>query len=172
MVAGHVTVTRAIGSALNRSLLLPASARRTCSTPSRRRSAIEEILRLESPAQGLVPHRHARRRDRRHRHSGRRAHHGAFRLGQSRRVRVRGGRDVRSRSGRPRAAYCFRQGHPFLHRGAAGAARAWHRAAGAAHAPAGAARRAAEPRVREPAFFARGFAELHVAWGRGSRCRS
>jgi cytochrome P450 len=52
MVAGHVTVTRAIGSALDRAFAEPA-LRDDLLAPDRCVRAIEEILRLESPAQGL-----------------------------------------------------------------------------------------------------------------------
>ena len=52
MVAGHVTVTRAIGSTLQRLFEEPA-LRGHLLDPGRAPRAIEEILRLESPAQGL-----------------------------------------------------------------------------------------------------------------------
>jgi cytochrome P450 len=52
MVAGHVTVTRAIGSTLHR-LFADPSLRDELLDPERAPAAIEEILRLESPAQGL-----------------------------------------------------------------------------------------------------------------------
>jgi cytochrome P450 len=52
MVAGHVTVTRAIGSALDRMFSVPA-LREHLLDPDLAAKAIEEILRLESPAQGL-----------------------------------------------------------------------------------------------------------------------
>jgi cytochrome P450 len=52
MVAGHVTVTRAIGSALNRMFAAPI-LREHLLDPVVSGQAIEEILRLESPAQGL-----------------------------------------------------------------------------------------------------------------------
>jgi len=52
MVAGHVTVTRAIGSALH-SLFSCPSLRQLLLDPEQAPRAIEEILRLESPAQGL-----------------------------------------------------------------------------------------------------------------------
>lgn len=52
MVAGHVTVTRAIGSALHRMFAEPA-LREHLLDPELGPKAIEEILRLESPAQGL-----------------------------------------------------------------------------------------------------------------------
>jgi cytochrome P450 len=52
MVAGHVTVTRAIGSALHRSFTEPR-LRHDLLDPGMAPKAIDEILRLESPAQGL-----------------------------------------------------------------------------------------------------------------------
>ena len=52
MVAGHVTVTRAIGSALNRMFAAPM-LREHLLDPAVSGQSIEEILRLESPAQGL-----------------------------------------------------------------------------------------------------------------------
>jgi cytochrome P450 len=52
MVAGHVTVTRAIGSTLHRMFSEP-ELRDHLLDPERAAKAIEEILRLESPAQGL-----------------------------------------------------------------------------------------------------------------------
>ena len=58
MVAGHVTVTSAIGSTLARLFVEPA-LREHLLDPALAPKAIEEILRLESPAQGLfrVPRR-------------------------------------------------------------------------------------------------------------------
>jgi cytochrome P450 len=52
MVAGHVTVTRAIGSTLDRMFSEPA-LREHLLDPELCAKAIEEMLRLESPAQGL-----------------------------------------------------------------------------------------------------------------------
>jgi cytochrome P450 len=52
MVAGHVTVTRAIGSTLHRLFAQPP-LREHLLDPAVAPQAIEEILRLESPAQGL-----------------------------------------------------------------------------------------------------------------------
>jgi cytochrome P450 len=52
MVAGHVTVTRAIGSTLSRVFADPR-LRDHLLDPQTLPAAIEEILRLESPAQGL-----------------------------------------------------------------------------------------------------------------------
>lgn len=52
MVAGHVTVTRAIGSALHLLVRHPAVGEQL-RDPARAANAVEEILRLESPAQGL-----------------------------------------------------------------------------------------------------------------------
>jgi cytochrome P450 len=52
MVAGHVTVTRAIGSALSLASRIPA-LREHLLDPELAPRAIDELLRLESPAQGL-----------------------------------------------------------------------------------------------------------------------
>jgi cytochrome P450 len=52
MVAGHVTVTRAIGSALAVAFRHP-DLREQLGDPERAPLAAEEVLRLESPAQGL-----------------------------------------------------------------------------------------------------------------------
>jgi len=52
MVAGHVTVTRAIGSTLHRTFSEPA-LRDHLLDPELAPKAIEEVLHLESPAQGL-----------------------------------------------------------------------------------------------------------------------
>jgi cytochrome P450 len=53
LVAGHVTVTRAIGSALVLLLDHPDAMRELRADPSLVPGAVEELLRLESPAQGL-----------------------------------------------------------------------------------------------------------------------
>jgi cytochrome P450 len=53
VVAGHVTVTRAIGSALVLLLDLPGELERLRNEPEHWPGTVEEILRLESPAQGL-----------------------------------------------------------------------------------------------------------------------
>jgi len=53
VVAGHVTVTRAIGNALVLLLSEPGRIDELRADPSLVASAVEEILRLESPAQGL-----------------------------------------------------------------------------------------------------------------------
>jgi cytochrome P450 len=53
IVAGHVTVTRAIGSALVLLLEQPETIDDLRADPSLVPGAVEEILRLESPAQGL-----------------------------------------------------------------------------------------------------------------------
>ena len=53
VVAGHVTVTRAIGNALVLLLAEPGRAAALREDPSLVPLAVEEILRLESPAQGL-----------------------------------------------------------------------------------------------------------------------
>jgi cytochrome P450 len=53
VVAGHVTVTRAIGNALVLILGEPGRAQALRAEPELIPAAVEEILRLESPAQGL-----------------------------------------------------------------------------------------------------------------------
>lgn len=53
VVAGHVTVTRAIGNGLVLLLSEPGRAERLLAEPELVAPAVEEILRLESPAQGL-----------------------------------------------------------------------------------------------------------------------
>lgn len=53
VIAGHVTVTRAIGNALLLLLGEPARAEALRSNPELVGTAVDEILRLESPAQGL-----------------------------------------------------------------------------------------------------------------------
>ena len=53
VVAGHVTVTRAIGNALVLLLGEPVRAEQLREDPTLVPAAVEEILRLESPAQGL-----------------------------------------------------------------------------------------------------------------------
>lgn len=53
VVAGHVTVTRAIGNALVLLLSEPGRADELRARPELIPAAVEEILRLESPAQGL-----------------------------------------------------------------------------------------------------------------------
>ena len=53
VVAGHVTVTRAIGNALVLLLGEPGRAAELRADPALVPAAVEEILRLESPAQGL-----------------------------------------------------------------------------------------------------------------------
>ena len=61
MVAGHVTVTRAIGNTIGLLFRDPA-VREALLDPAGAGRAIEEILRLESPAQGLFRRHAARRR--------------------------------------------------------------------------------------------------------------
>jgi cytochrome P450 len=53
VIAGHVTVTRAIGNALVLLLSEPERAEALRARPELVPAAVEEILRLESPAQGL-----------------------------------------------------------------------------------------------------------------------
>lgn len=53
MVAGHVTVTRVLGSALVRLSDHPEQQEQVREDPDRLADTIDEVLRLESPAQGL-----------------------------------------------------------------------------------------------------------------------
>ncbi len=53
VVAGHVTVTRALGSALVLLLREPAGLEQISRDPQLVPAVVEEVLRLESPAQGL-----------------------------------------------------------------------------------------------------------------------
>ena len=97
MVAGHVTVTRAIGSALDRMF----------DEPTLREHLLDPELcregdRGDPPARvagaGAVPRDHERGRARRRGASGGRARDGALRLGEPRRVRLRGTRTSTGRS--------------------------------------------------------------------------
>lgn len=53
VIAGHVTVTRAIGNAVIQLLESPGQAHRLRAEPALVPAMVEELLRLESPAQGL-----------------------------------------------------------------------------------------------------------------------
>ncbi len=164
MVAGHVTVTRAIGSTLDLLLRQPP-LRELLLDPARAPAAIEEILRLESPAQGLF--RRATRdvelggatipagaRVMAHFASANRdervfAHAGELRPGCPDRVRhVAFGKGIHFCIGAPLARLELAVALPALLERLPGL------------------RRGSAPAVREPLFFARGFASLPVAWGR------
>jgi cytochrome P450 len=162
MVAGHVTVTRAIGSALDLLFRRPELGRHLLDAELAPR-AIEEILRLESPAQGLF------------RRTTREVRLGETTLPEGARVMVHFGsanRDERvfaaadeldpSREelgrhvafgkgihfciGAPLARVELRIALPLLLERLPGL------------------RRAAEPHERETVFFARGFRRLVVEW--------
>jgi len=163
MVAGHVTVTRAIGSAVNVLFSCP-QLREPLLDPERAPQTIEEILRLESPAQGLF--RTATRdaelsgvpipggaRIMVHFASANRdecVFADADRLQPDRADLVRHvafGKGIHFCIGAPLARLELAIALPALLRRLPGL------------------RPGGRPSVREPVFFARGFAELHVAWG-------
>ena len=162
MVAGHVTVTRAIGNALHTLFACP-HLRALLLDPAQAPDAIEEILRLESPAQGLF------------RTATRDVALGGVTIPAGARIMVHfasANRDVcvfadADRYDPKRADLgkhvAFGKGIHFC----IGAPLA--RLELAIALPALLQRlprlRAGGPRVREPTFFARGFAQFHVAWG-------
>ena len=162
MVAGHVTVTRAIGSALDRAFADPA-VREHLLDPDRCAKAVEEILRLESPAQGLF------------RVTTREVELGGTRLPQGARVmahfasanrdacvfaeadayrperddigaHLAFGKGIHFCIGAPLGRLELRVALPMLLRRLPGL------------------RPGAEPPTREAVFFARGFTSLHVEW--------
>ncbi len=163
MVAGHVTVTRAIGNALHLLFARP-DLRARLLDPTRVATAIEEILRLELPAQGLF------------RTATRDVELGGVTIPAGARVMVHfasANRDACVFSNpdvfEPERAELTR--HIAFGKGI-------HFCIGAplARLELGIALPALLERlprlrpghgraVREPTFFARGFAELHVAWG-------
>jgi cytochrome P450 len=163
MVAGHVTVTRAIGNALNVLFACP-HLRAPLLDSAQAPQIIEEILRLESPAQGLF--RTATRdtelggaaiptgaRVMVHFASANRdecvfAEAASFRPDRADLVRhVAFGKGIHFCIGAPLARLELGIALPALLKRLPGL-----RPSGRSH-------------VREPVFFARGFAELHVAWG-------
>ena len=162
MVAGHVTVTRAIGSTLFRTFSDPALRDHLLDTELAPK-AIEEILRLESPAQGLF------------RVTTREVDLGGARLPEGARVmahfasanrdaciftdpdtyrperddigaHLAFGKGIHFCIGAPLARLELRIALPLLLR----------RLPGLRHGP--------EPRQREAVFFARGFTSLPVEW--------
>ena len=164
MVAGHVTVTRAIGNALHILFSRP-DLREHLLDPTRTPSAIEEILRLESPAQGLF------------RTAMRDAELGGAKIPQGARIMVHFasanrdecvfskpdafapdraelvrhiafGKGIHFCIGAPLARLELEIALPELLRRLPGL-----RPSGGID-------------VREPTFFARGFAQLQVAWGK------
>jgi cytochrome P450 len=163
MVAGHVTVTRAIGSTLALLFRQP-QLRDHLLDPERRGAAIEEVLRLESPAQGLfrtatrdvalggatIP---AGARVMAHFASANRdecafAAPGDYRADREDIAKhLAFGKGIHFCIGAPLARLELGVALPALLRRLPGI------------------RAAAEPPQREPVFFARGFARLVVAWG-------
>ena len=163
MVAGHVTVTRAIGNALHVLFSRP-DLRAHLLDPERAPRAIEEILRLESPAQGLfrtvtrdvklggvnIP---AGARIMAHFASANRdecvfADPDAFEPDRADLVRhIAFGKGVHFCIGAPLARLELAIALPALLERLPGL------------------RPSGVPCVREQTFFARGFAQLHVAWG-------
>ncbi len=163
MVAGHVTVTRAIGNALSILFACP-HLREPLLDPARAPQIIEEILRLESPAQGLfrtatrdveiggttIP---AGARVMVHFASANRdecvfAEAGSFQPERGDLVRhVAFGKGIHFCIGAPLARLELGIALPALLRRLPNL------------------RPSGRPHVREPVFFARGFTELHVAWG-------
>lgn len=163
MVAGHVTVTRAIGSALNLLFSCP-HLRDHLLDPEQAPRAIEEILRLELPAQGLF--------------------RTAMRDTEIGGIAIPAGARIMAHFASANRDACvfaeadtFDPDRPDLARHIA-FGKGIHFCIGAplARLELGIAlpalltrlrglRAGGGARVREPAFFARGFAELHVAWG-------
>jgi cytochrome P450 len=162
MVAGHVTVTRAIGSTL-RLLFAHPPLREQLLDPVSAPRAIEEVLRLESPAQGLF------------RTAARDVVVGGTTIPSGARVMAHfasANRDervfVEPASCRPGRAdigghVAFGKGIHFCI-GAPLARLELEIALPALLARLPNLRPAAEPALREPLFFARGFATLPVAW--------
>jgi cytochrome P450 len=163
MVAGHVTVTRAIGSALALCFRHP-ELRGRLADPETRPRAIEEVLRLESPAQGLF------------RRTTREVELGGALLPAGARVMVHFGSANRDEA-RFAAADCLRLDRPELSRHLA-FGKGIHFCIGAPLArlelgialpllaerlPGLRPAADAEPE-REPIFFARGFSRLVVEW--------
>ena len=163
MVAGHVTVTRAIGSALHVMFSCPHLRDQLLDSEQAPR-AIEEILRLESPAQGLF------------RTATRDTELGGVAIPAGARIMAHFASANRDECVFAKAD-TFDPDRPDLGRHIA-FGKGVHFCIGAplARLELGVAlpallarlpdlRPSGGPRMREPAFFARGFAELHVAWG-------
>jgi cytochrome P450 len=163
MVAGHVTVTRAIGSTLDLLFRHP-SLREHLLDPVLRPAAIEEVLRLESPAQGLF------------RTTLRDVEVGGVTIPAGARVMAHFASANRDACvfGEPDAYRPERE--DLLRHIAFGKGIHFCIGAPLARLELGIAlpallerlpdlRRGSEAAVREPLFFARGFAKLVVAWG-------
>ena len=162
MVAGHVTVTRAIGSTLAQMFVEP-SLREHLLDPALAPKAIEEILRLESPAQGLF------------RVTTREAELGGATLPAGARVMAHFASANRDgcvfddpdayRPNAPTSAGTSRSARASTsvsERRSAGSSCAWRSRCSSAACP-GFGPGAGAP-AREPVFFARGFSSLPVAW--------
>jgi cytochrome P450 len=163
MVAGHVTVTRAIGSTLDLMFRVP-DVRDELLDPARCARAIEEILRLESPAQGLF------------RRTTRDVEVGGVMIPAGARVMAHFASANRDECVFA-AADSFAPERAELHQHVA-FGKGIHFCIGAPLARLELAialpallrrlpdlRRGDAPAAREPLFFARGFASLPVAWG-------
>ncbi len=163
MVAGHVTVTRAIGNALNILFACP-HLREPLLDPARAPQIIEEILRLESPAQGLF------------RTATRDVDLGGITIPAGARVMVHFASANRDECVFAEAASFQPHRDDLVRHVAFGKGIHFCIGAPLARLELGIAlpallgrlpnlRPSGRPHVREPVFFARGFAELHVAWG-------
>jgi cytochrome P450 len=171
VVAGHVTVTRAIGSALVLLLEPPDELERLRAEPDRWPGAIEEILRLESPAQGLfrettrdvelggvllpagarlMVHFGAANRD-----EGVFPEPGRFDPTRDRNLHLAFGKGIHVCIGAPLARLELQIALPLLFERLPGLRRA-----------------DAEPLAFDPVFFARGLAGLRVAWDAGPGARA
>jgi cytochrome P450 len=163
MVAGHVTVTRAIGSALNVLFACP-HLRAPLLDPARAPQIIEEILRLESPAQGLF------------RSATRDVELSGITIPAGARVMVHFASANRDECVFAEAASLRPDRDDLVRHVAFGKGIHFCIGAPLARLELGIAlpallkrlpnlRASGRPHRREPVFFARGFSELHVAWG-------
>jgi cytochrome P450 len=163
MVAGHVTVTRAIGNVLDVLFACP-HLREPLLDPTRAPQVIEETLRLESPAQGLF------------RTATRDVVLGDTTIPAGARVMVHFASANRDECVFADAASLRPDRDDLVRHVAFGKGIHFCIGAPLARLELGIAlpallrrlpnlRPSGRPHVREPVFFARGFAELHVAWG-------
>src|ERR1700722_1901164 len=163
MVAGHVTVTRAIGNALNALFACP-HLREPLLDPARAPQVIEETLRLESPAQGLF------------RTATRDVDLGGITIPAGARVMVHFASANRDECVFGEAASLQPDRADLVRHVAFGKGIHFCIGAPLARLELGIAlpallrrlpnlRPSGGPRVREQTFFARGFAQLAVAWG-------
>ena len=165
VIAGHVTVTRAIGNALLTLLADRSRLDELLADPGLWPAAIEEMLRLESPAQGLF------------RTTTRAVTLGGVEIPAGARLMVHYGSANRDelrfanadvydahREGLARASR-LRQGDPLLHGGPACPARAAARAPAPARARCRACGSPGDDAYEyEPIFFARGLSKLRLEW--------